>query len=77
MEMRFCLSCAIPLTPESVSVNDTFCNNCTDETGTLHPREHVRGGIAQWLGMIQPGLSEEKALERAEHYLKAMPAWAA
>jgi hypothetical protein len=44
--------------------------------GGLHPQEQVQRGIAQWLKGRQPGITEEQALERAAHYMKAMPAWA-
>ena len=75
---RYCLSCGAPVdVPEFKGPVDMYCKYCTDEKGNLHPREAVRFGIAKWLQTWQPGLDDERALERAGHYMQAMPAWAA
>jgi hypothetical protein len=73
----FCHSCAVPLEmPGMKGASDTYCTNCSDATGALKPREAVRVGLAEWFKTWQPGVGEAAALERADHYLKAMPAWA-
>ena len=71
-----CHSCAAPLTPEFKSASDRYCKFCADASGKLHPKETVQKEIAVWLKRWQPGISEKQALERAVHYMKAMPAWA-
>lgn len=76
MDMKFCLSCSMPLNNESAGKNPKYCKHCTDQSGNLHSREHVQQGISQFLKMLQPDIDEATALERARHYLKAMPAWA-
>jgi hypothetical protein len=76
MEMKFCHSCVIPLTPDMAGPSDKFCKNCTKPDGTLQPREHVKSGISQFFLMVEPGISQATADKRAEFYMKAMPAWA-
>ncbi len=76
MNANFCLSCSMPINDESAGKNPNFCKHCTDESGNLHSREHVQQGIAQFLKMLQPQIDDATALKRADHYLKAMPAWA-
>ena len=76
MEMQFCLSCAIPLSPDHQGKNPQFCTHCTDENGELRSREHILEGIVQFLKMLQPQIDNSTAFKRAEYYLKAMPAWA-
>lgn len=73
--MHFCLSCAIPLSPEQQGKNPQYCKHCADEDGNLQPREYVQKGIAEFLKMLQP-LDDSTAIKRADYYLKAMPAWA-
>lgn len=73
---KFCFSCSAPLAaPEFKGPADDFCKNCTDEKGNLKPREEIRNGIAWWFKSWQPGLDDDTALARAEHFMKAMPAW--
>jgi hypothetical protein len=55
---------------------DDYCKYCTDEQGNLRPREEILRGAADWLKSWSPGLDDETALKRAEHYLQAMPEWA-
>lgn len=62
--------------PDFKGPTENYCKYCTDEDGNLKPRDEIRKGVASWFQSWQPDLSEEKALERAEHYLKSMPAWA-
>jgi len=74
---EFCGSCAAPLTvQEFKGPSDRYCKYCTDASGKLHPREQVQKGIVQWLKSWQPGITDKQAVERAAHYMKAMPAWA-
>jgi hypothetical protein len=74
---KFCYSCTAPLEmPDFKGPAENYCKHCTDENGTLKPRDEILKGIAHWFMSWQPDLDEEKALERAEHYMKAMPAWA-
>ena len=75
---KFCHSCGCPTEmPEFKGPVENFCKHCVDESGKLHPREAVQQGVAQWFKMWMPDLDDAKALARADHYLKAMPAWAA
>jgi hypothetical protein len=72
----FCHSCAAPLVPDFTGPVDNFCKYCTDEQGNVNPREATQVGIAKWFMSWQPGLDQQVAMERAEHYMKAMPHWA-
>lgn len=73
---EYCQSCAAPLAnPEFKGPSDQYCKYCVDPSGRLQPREQVQKGIASWLKSWQPGITEKQALERAGHYMKAMPAW--
>lgn len=76
MEMKFCQSCVIPLTPENSGVSDKYCRNCSLPDGTLQSREYVKAGLVQFFHMVQPGIEPEVAAKRADYYMKAMPAWA-
>ncbi|MBD3317722.1 MAG: hypothetical protein GF344_18195 [Chitinivibrionales bacterium] len=71
-----CLSCAMPLTPDTRGASESHCRYCTDEQGNLKDCEQVRFGIAQWFKQWQPGLDDETASRRAKLYMQAMPAWA-
>lgn len=62
--------------PEFKGPAEDYCKHCTDEQGELKPREEIRTGIAQWFRIWQPGLDEDTALTRADHFMQAMPAWA-
>jgi hypothetical protein len=74
---EFCESCAAPLTrPEFKGSSDHFCKYCADASGKLLPPEQVERGIANWFQSWQAGITEQQALERARHYMRAMPAWA-
>jgi hypothetical protein len=74
---EFCESCAVPLArPEFKGPSNRYCKHCSDTSGKLLPREQVQKGIASWLKSWQPGITEKQALERATHYMRALPAWA-
>lgn len=74
---KFCYSCGAPLSlPDFKGPAENYCKYCTDGKGNLKRKEEVKQGIAQWLKMWQPDMNDEKALERASYYMKAMPAWA-
>ncbi len=74
---KFCFSCSAPLNmPDYKGPAESYCKYCTDEKGNLKPREEIMKGIAQWFQSWQPDLDEDKALTRAEHFMKSMPAWA-
>ena len=62
--------------PDFKGPAENYCKYCTDEKGSLKPRDAVQKGIATWFKSWQPNLDDEKANERAVHYMKAMPAWA-
>jgi len=62
--------------PEARGPSEIYCRYCSDETGNLKSREEIKRGIAMWLKSWQEGITEEQALERAEHFMRAMPAWA-
>lgn len=73
----YCHSCTMPLDmPEAKGPSDTYCKHCTDGSGNLRPREEVKRGIASWLKSWQTDVTEQQALKRAEHFMRAMPAWA-
>lgn len=73
----FCHSCSAPLgAPGFQGPKENYCKHCTDENGNVKSREEIQAGIAQWLKMWQPGLDDEKAMTRAEFFMKAMPHWA-
>jgi hypothetical protein len=74
---QFCYSCGVPLSMPDIKVmSERYCHHCTDDDGSVQPREYVQKGIAEWLKSWQPGLSDEEALKRADHYMRAMPEWA-
>lgn len=73
---KHCHSCCAPLSPEFKGASDKYCKLCTDEAGNLKSREEVLKGMACWLKCWQPDLDDATALKRAEHFMKAMPAWA-
>ncbi len=74
---KFCFSCGMPLSmPGAKGVSEDYCAYCTDSKGNLKSQDEVKAGLAQWLQQWQAGIDQGKALERAAHYMKAMPAWA-
>jgi hypothetical protein len=74
---QFCHSCGMPLNMPDVKVmSERYCQHCTDDDGSVKPREEIHRGIAMWLKSWQPGISEEEALKRADSYMRAMPEWA-
>ena len=74
---RFCHSCAAPLDmPDFKGAAENYCKYCTDESGKLKEKGIVRQGIAEWLKGWQPGIDDNQALDRADLYMKSMPAWA-
>ncbi|MBN2340830.1 MAG: hypothetical protein JXX29_12680 [Deltaproteobacteria bacterium] len=75
--MQFCHSCGMPLqSPMAGQIHGNFCGNCATADGTLNPREAVQTGIAHWLLSFSPDVTMDTAMIRADHYLRAMPAWA-
>jgi hypothetical protein len=62
--------------PDFKGPAEDYCRYCTDEKGTLKSRVEIQRGVAEWFKSWQPNLDDEKALARAESYMKAMPAWA-
>lgn len=72
-----CQSCGMPLTEEFANPKaPQYCTYCSDEAGQLLPRAQVQAGVAQWLESIAPADSTANFSARADHYLRAMPAWA-
>jgi Putative zinc ribbon domain len=72
-----CQSCGMPMSPETRNAaSEEYCSYCADETGKLFPAERVKAGISQWLGSFSPPASPEAMAQRADHYMKSMPAWA-
>jgi hypothetical protein len=72
-----CQSCAAPLdNPDLKGISEVYCKFCADEAGNLKSREEVAQGVAGWFMMWQKGIDMPTAMSRAEHYMKAMPAWA-
>jgi hypothetical protein len=62
--------------PEFNCTPEPYCESCSDREGHLTPRDLVQKGVAEWLKAWQPDLDDAQAMERANHYLKSMPAWA-
>ena len=56
--------------------SENYCKYCTDEEGSLKSKEEIRQGCAAWLKSWSPDLDDATALQRADHYMKAMPEWA-
>lgn len=74
---KFCYACGAPLDmPDFKGPAENYCKYCTDDSGNLKPRDEIKQGIAQWFKVWQPGIDDRKAQERAEFYMKSMPAWA-
>lgn len=71
----YCQSCAAPLKPEFKGKSDSYCKYCSDQSGKLKSRDAAKQGIAQWFQEWQK-IDAKKAADRAEHYMKSMPAWA-
>jgi uncharacterized paraquat-inducible protein A len=75
-KQQFCRSCAMPLEqPDLEGMAEAYCEHCVDQNGKLRSREEIRHGIAQWI-MAWQHVDIDTAMQRAEHYMKAMPAWA-
>ncbi|MBC7092987.1 hypothetical protein H5T53_03140 [Candidatus Bipolaricaulota bacterium] len=74
---EYCASCGAPLSaPGFKGPADRYCTYCTDAAGKLKPRAEVQKGIAEWLKSWQPEITDKQAMDRAAHYMRAMPAWA-
>lgn len=70
---RFCHSCAAPRVDDSDS---NYCHDCVDDQGNLRPREEIQADLAKWMKSWQGEITEEKAMKRAAHFMRALPAWA-
>lgn len=67
----------MPLSGEGgKEASGNYCQYCSDERGSLKQREVVQKGIADWLKQWAPEGSNADFMKRADHYMKAMPAWA-
>jgi hypothetical protein len=74
---QFCFSCGALLSlPDFKGPVENYCKYCTDEKGVPKREEEVKQQIAQWLKTWQPHITDQEAIKRASHYMKAMPAWA-
>ena len=74
---KFCYSCGVPVELDTFKGPvENYCRHCVDEMGYLKAKQEVRAGIAQWMQAWQPEIDQATAVERAECYMKAMPAWA-
>jgi hypothetical protein len=62
--------------PQFKGPAEDYCKFCTDENGKLKPKEEVLAGVAHWIKSWQPDVDDATARARAEHFMKAMPAWA-
>ena len=74
MSVTHCHSCGMALNQDCACGN--YCQYCIDEKGNLLPRETIKAGIADWLKSFSPHNDKTDFEKRAEHYMKAMPAWA-
>jgi hypothetical protein len=77
--MMYCHACGMSLgIPGFKGKSDIYCTHCTDEDGNLSvTRDEVQEAMANWFKQWQPDVDDEKAMKRADHYLMAMPQWAA
>jgi len=74
---KFCYACGAPLNmPDFKGPAENHCKYCTDEDGRLKSRDEIKNGIAQWFKSWQPGIDDQTAVTRAEHYMLSMPEWA-
>ncbi len=76
--MMWCHACGFSLgIPGFKGKSETYCSHCTDEDGTLNvTREEVQKAVAGWFRSWQPDVDDARAMQRADHYLRAMPHWA-
>ncbi len=74
---KYCHSCSAPLSsPEFKGIAENYCKYCTDENGVLRPKRVIQSSIAEWFKSWQPGIDDQKAMDRAELFMKALPEWA-
>lgn len=73
--MKFCYSCGAPIDEETKSPKENYCSFCVDEDGKNYSKEEIIHGIAHWFLEWQPDLDHDKAIKRAQIYLKSMPHW--
>mgnify|MGYP000669334056 CR=1 FL=1 len=77
MEVKNCHSCGMPVSGENaVEKTVKYCQYCTDKSGELKSKEEIKAGIAHWLKSITPEDTKVDYNQRAEFYMKSMPAWA-
>lgn len=69
---KFCHSCGMPLANDNES---NYCQYCCNSEGKLLPREAIQKGTAEFLKSRAPTTKGVDFMERADHYMKAMPAW--
>lgn len=74
----YCCACGMSLSiPGFKGVSETYCSHCTDAQGNLNvTKSEVQEAIASWFKEWQPNLNDEKAMKRADLYLRSMPEWA-
>ena len=74
----WCHACGMCLeTPGFKGNSEIYCIHCTDEDGNMNvARDEVQQAMANWFKSWQPNLDHEKAMRRADLYLRAMPHWA-
>jgi hypothetical protein len=77
-KMMWCHACGMSLgIPGFKGKSDIYCSHCTDKDGNLNvTREEVQRAMANWFKGWHPNIDDEKAMTRADHYLRAMPQWA-
>ena len=76
-QMSFCLSCSKPIDLSTgQQKSKDYCEYCSDEHGVLKSREEVQQGIAFWLESWAPEKKGIDFLQRADYYMKSLPAWA-
>ncbi|HWP31019.1 MAG TPA: zinc ribbon domain-containing protein [Fimbriimonadales bacterium] len=72
----YCHSCAASLNdPQNKGESDVYCNECSNPNGELKSRAEVQELIARWFMRWQPDLTIQRARVRAEHFMRALPAW--
>ncbi len=76
MTGKFCHSCLAPLDDEhNMGPSDIYCRYCSDENGSLLPRDKVLLIMTEWFMHWQMDLTESEARRRADLYMCSMPAW--
>jgi hypothetical protein len=66
---QMCKSCGMPMRSDEdhggAKPENPYCKHCSDENGTVYPRDVRVKGMAQFM-IKQTGMNEEEAMKAAE-----------